>query len=147
MQKKSRWSHAFATLSLFVPVTTATAAVNSPFYINETSVRNISVTDAIPSSGRNIRKLVSMKILLGGNPCVAKGMQPIIEARHENGALNLYPKTIRSMAKTPEICTTEWNPVYTSYQIEVTGDRDQLGDLLLHNVDNQGDTLTVERLD
>lgn len=125
---------------------TTTLAAQSPVYINATAVRNVEALDMIPSGPGLFKKQVKMKILLGGNPCTARGMVPLVEARYDNGNLNLHPVTIRTMASTPEICTTEWNPVYAPYSVEFAGEKGQYEEILLHNVEDKSEGRTTLNL-
>jgi hypothetical protein len=118
-------------------------AAESPLTIYPTTVSNIRVYEAIPSSPNTFHKIVRVKVLLGGNPCSARSAKAIMEATRRDGNLVLTPRTIRALNKEPAICTTEWRPVYTETDFDVTGESRRYNDILIENVETANGPATV----
>ena len=70
-------------------------------------------------------------------------MQAIVEARREGRTLNLYPRAVRSLSDEPEVCTTEWRPVYTNYEFEVTSRIGHYDEILVRDVESSDGSLTT----
>lgn len=116
----------------------------SPLTLNRTVVRDVRSSDAIPADADHVRKIVRLNIRLGGNPCSARGMKPIVEARQEGRTLNLYPRAARYMSDEPEVCTTEWRPVYATYEFEVSSRTGRFDEVIVHDVESfEGNTISV----
>ena len=145
-------------LSRIVPKTaiatgfvTATAGLSgvalgaaSPLTLSPAVARDVRSSEAIPSDADHVRKVVSMNIRLGGNACSARGMKPAVEARREGQTLNLYPRAMRYMNDEPEVCTTEWKPVYVNYQFEVSSRVGRFDEVIVHDVESfEGNTISV----
>ncbi len=121
----------------------AALAAESPRLVSKTVAREVRSNEAIPQNSNHLRKIVSMSIRLGGNACSSKGMQAMVEARREGRTLNLYPRTIRSLSDEPEVCTTEWRPVYVNYEFEVTSRVGHYDEVLVHDVESSDGSLTT----
>ncbi len=118
-------------------------AAESPLTIHATSVSNIRVYEAIPATPDTFHKIVRVKVLLGGNPCSAKNAKAIMEATRRDGNLVLTPRIIRALDKEPAVCTTEWRPVYTETDFDVTGETGRYNDILIENVQTSSGSATV----
>lgn len=133
-----------AALAGALALSATAMAAESPRTVSPTVAQEVRFNDAIPQDANHVRKIVRMRVRLGGNPCSARGMQPMVEARRDGGTLNLYPRTVRSMNDEPEVCTTEWRPVYISYEFEVTARVGHYDDVLIHDVEtSDGGVVTV----
>lgn len=142
--KRSRIIARTANAIGMLAVSTVALGAESPLTLSRTVVRDVRATEAIPADANHVRKVVRLNIRLGGNPCSARGMKPIVEARQEGRTLNLYPKAARYMSDEPEVCTTEWRPVYVNYEFEVSSRVGRFDEILVHDVESfEGNTITV----
>jgi hypothetical protein len=132
-----------ALLAGSLSLSAAAMAAESPRLISQTVAREVRFNDAIPQDANHVKKIVRLSIRLGGNACSAKGMQAIVEARREGRTLNLYPRAVRSLSDEPEVCTTEWRPVYTNYEFEVTSRIGHYDEILVRDVESTDGSLTT----
>ena len=86
---------------------------------------------------------VSGTVLLGGNPCQARGVTAKLERLRKGNKIYLVPVTFLPEDARGRICTLEYNPVFTTVSTSVRGLRNTISDVVVMNVNEPGASVSA----
>lgn len=131
-------------LVAFALVTTANVAFSAPA-ARAVIIDSANATPANPGINPQFFALdINAKILVGGNPCEARGVTVRLEQKRVGR--NIEVSALKSGSNPNRICTREWNPQYKLLTTTVRARSRDVADVLVKNLRTLGNTASAYAL-